>query len=114
MNYIRAAAYLEIPVGHKLDDVSRGGVAGRRTQQLVVAVEELHRAEVCIAHAHYDDWHGQTGGLYYRSTRLIHVCDHSVCDDEQHVVLLQMDRENWSDIKSTKSQSFIISFNMIL
>lgn len=90
-------AYLEISEWHELDDVPRGDVTTWRAQQFVVAVQELHGTEVCPAHAHYDDGHGQAGRLHDGAARLVHVCDHSIRDDEQHVVLLQMGRGNETD-----------------
>lgn len=87
-----AAAYLKISEGHKLDDVSGGDVPPGRGQQFVITVKELHLAEVRPSHTHDNDRHGQTRGLHDSSACLVHVCDHTVCDDEQHKVLLQMNR----------------------
>lgn len=90
-------AYLELSEGHELDDVPRGDVTAGRAEQFVVAVQELHGAEVCPAHAHYDDGHGQAGRLHNGAARLVYVRDHSVRDDQQHVVLLQTGRGNETD-----------------
>lgn len=103
---VRASAYLEISEGHELDDVSCGDISSGRTQQFVVAVEELHRAEVCPAHTHYDDGHGQIRGFYNSSACLVHVRDHAIGDDEQHVVLLRMEMRTTSAIKYTQSGLF--------
>lgn len=81
------AVSVEISEGHKLDDVSGGDVTVGRTQQLVVTVKKLHGAEVCAANTHDDDGHGQMRGIYDGSACVVHVCDHSICDDEQHIVL---------------------------
>lgn len=110
---VSAGAYLEISEGHKLDDVSWGDITSGWTQQFVITVKELHSTEVCLAHTHYDDRHGQTRGLYDSSACLVHVCDHSICDDEQHKVLLQMERENNVRYKVNKVVS-IWSCNIIL
>lgn len=82
-------AYLKISERHELDNVPGGHVPSGRGQQFVVAVQKLHGAEVSPAHPHDDDGHGQAGGLHDRGAREIHVGDHTVRDDEQHVVLLQ-------------------------
>lgn len=91
---VGAAAYFKISEGDKLDDVSCGDITSGWTQQFVITIKELHRTEVCPAHAHDNDRHGQMRGLDNGSACLVHVCDHSICDDEQHIVLLQMEREN--------------------
>lgn len=91
--YKWAATYLEISEGHKLDDISGGDITCGRTQQFVVTVKELHGVKVCPTHTHYDDRHGQPRGRHNRGTGLVHVCDDSVCDDEQHVVVLEMETE---------------------
>ena len=80
--------HLKHPERHKLDDVAEGDVAPWRAQDFVVAVQELHGAEVLLAHAHDDDGHGEAGGLDDGGDRLVHVRDHAVGDDEQHKVLL--------------------------
>lgn len=100
----QAAAYLEFSEGHKLDNISRGNFTGGRMQQPVIAVKELHCTEVGPTHAHYDDRHGKTRGCNDRGTCLIHVCDHAICDDEQHKVLLQTDR-------GKRYQNILISFS---
>ena len=80
---------LEVPEGDKLDDVPHGRLAGLRAQPPVVAVQELHGAEVGSAHADDYDGHGEAGGVDDGVARLVHVRDHAVGDDEQHKVLLQ-------------------------
>lgn len=84
-----ASAYLEISERHELDDVSGGNVTSGWSQQFVIAVQKLHCAEVSRAHPHDDDGHGQARGLHNSGACKIHVSDHAVGDDEQHVVLLQ-------------------------
>lgn len=83
---------MEMSERHKLDNVSGGCLPRGGQQQFVVAVQKLHGAEVRAAHAHYDDGHGQTGRRHDGGACLVHVCDHTVCEDEQHKVLLRMDR----------------------
>ena len=95
------AAYLEISEGHKLDDVPRSDIPSGRSQQFIVTVEELHGTEVRRTHTHNDDGHRQTGGFYNSGARLVHVCDHAICDDEQHKVLLRMQRRKKSQIYKT-------------
>lgn len=86
---VGASAYLKISERHELDDVSGGNVTSGWSQQFVVTVQELHCAEVCPAHPHDDDGHGQPRGLHNSDACEIHVGDHTICEDEQHVVLLQ-------------------------
>lgn len=81
----------KLPERHKLDNVSHGGFACQRAQTSIVSVQELHRCEVCVAYSNDDDGHGQSGGIDDGTACLIHVCYHSVGDDEEDKVLLQED-----------------------
>jgi len=85
---------LELPVRHKLDDVSNGRLSDLRAQASIVPVQELHGTEVGPPDANDDDGHGQAGGVDDGAARLIHVCDHSVSDDQQNKVLLRGDGSN--------------------
>ena len=78
----------KLPVWHKLDDVSHGGLAGLRAQTSIVSIEELHSSEVRPPYSYDDDGHGQTRGVDDGTAGVIHVRDHSVSDDQQNVVLL--------------------------
>lgn len=82
------AYMLELPEGHKLHDVPHGGLACSRVKSPVVSIQELHGSEICPAYSDNDDRHGQTGGVDDGTACLIHVCDYSVSDDEENVVLL--------------------------
>ena len=101
---------LELPEGHKLDDVPHGRLARGRAQQAVVPVQELHGAEVGPAHADDDDGHGEAGGVNDGAARLVHVRDHAVGDDEQHKVLLwsQEDRRLGKCLKSKSKISSLV------
>jgi len=84
-----ALAYvLELPEWNKLHDVPHGGLARSRAQNSIVAVQELHGAEVRPSYPDDDDGHGQLRGVDDGAARLVHVCDHSVGDDQQDKVLL--------------------------
>lgn len=107
-----AAAYLEISERHELDDVSGGNVASGRSQQFVVAVQKLHGAEVSRAHPHNDDGHGQARGLHNSGACKIHVSDHAIGDDEQHVVLLRARAKKTRFPKVSDSAAFISFFWM--
>lgn len=80
----------EVPEGHELDDVTHGLLARVGAQHPAVPVQELHGGEVSIAHSHDDDGHGQLGRLHHSVSRLIHVADYPVRDDEEDEVLLWM------------------------
>lgn len=95
---------LELPEWHKLDDVSHGGLARLRAQTSIVSIQELHGTEVCPPYSDNDDRHGQTRGVDDGAACIIHVCDHSVSDDQQNVVLLQEKSNNRSS-RSVKQQT---------
>lgn len=87
---------LEVPEGHELDDVASRGHPSGATQGTVVTVQQPHVREVGIAHAHDDDGHGQVGGPHDGGAGLGHVTHHSVCEHQQHRVLLRAGRgEGW-------------------
>lgn len=93
--YVWLATHAETSERHKLDYVPCSGFPTGRKQRFVIAVKELHFAEVCASDTHYDDGHGQARSLDDCRARQIHVCDHAVRNDEQHKVLLQVKkREN--------------------
>lgn len=81
----------KLPEWHKLDNVSHGGFACQRPQASIVSIQELHSCEVCVAYSNDDNGHRQPGGINDGTACLIHVCDHSVGDDEEDKVLLQED-----------------------
>ena len=85
---------MELPEWHKLDDVSHGRLSSLRTQASIVSIQELHGSEVRPPYPDYDDRHWQTRGVDDGVAGLVHVCDHSVSDDEQNVVLLQEENNN--------------------
>ena len=91
---------LKLPEWYKLDNVSHGGLASLRAQTSIVSIQELHSAKVSIPYSDNDDGHGQTGGIDDGIACVVHVCDHSVSDDEENIVLLRKDsRESRSAIK---------------
>lgn len=84
----------KLPERHKLDDVSHGRLPSHRAQSSIVPIQELHGGEVCIPHSYNDDGHRQTRGVDDGIARLIHVCDHSIGDDEENIILLWRERNN--------------------
>ena len=91
---------LEVSEGHELHDVSQGRFARGRAQVPVIAVQELHGAEVGPAHPHDDDGHGQARGVDDGGARLVQVRDNAVRDDQQDEVLLGTVGEE--HVKNTK------------
>lgn len=85
-------AYVKLPERHKLHNVSDGGFPSGCLQQFVVTIQELHGAEICCTDPHYNDGHWQTRGLHNGNASLVHVCDDTICEDEQHKVLLHKNR----------------------
>ena len=78
----------EVPEGHELDDVAKDGLSLGRPQNPIVAIQHLHVTEVCVAHSHDDDRHGEVGGMDDGLPRVGHVCDDPVSQDQQDEVLL--------------------------
>lgn len=79
----------EVLEGDKLHDVPEDRLPLGRTQDPVVAVQDLHVGEVSVAHAHDDDGHGQVGGVHDGLPRVGHVGDDAVRQDQQDEVFLQ-------------------------
>jgi len=79
---------LEVPEGHKLDNVPEDRLPLGRAQDPVVPVQDLHVREVCVAHAHDDDGQRLVGGAHDGLARVRHVGHHAVRQDEQDVVAL--------------------------
>lgn len=72
----------------KLDDVAEDRLALGRTQNPIVAVQDLHVCEVCVAHTNNDDRHGQVRGVHDGLSRVGHVSDDAVRQDQQDEVFL--------------------------
>lgn len=86
----KPAYMFEVPKWHKLDNVSKHGLALGRPQDAVIAVQHLHVTEISVAHADDDDGHGEVGGVDDGLSGVSHVCDDAVCQDQQDEVLLKV------------------------
>lgn len=78
----------EVPEGNKLDDVSENSFSSGWTQDPSASVQHLHVTEVSIPDTDDDDGHGETGGLDDGLSRVGHVSNDAVSQDEEDEVLL--------------------------
>lgn len=83
-----ATYILELPEGHKLDNVTHYGLALGGAQDAIIPIQDLHVGEVCIAHTHDDDGHGQVGGPDNGLPCVSHIGHDTICQDQQDEVLL--------------------------
>lgn len=82
------AYVFEVPEGHKLDDVSKDRLSLGRPQNPIITIQHLHVTEVSVPHSDDDDRHGEVGGVDNGLPGVSHVCDDTVCQDQQDEVLL--------------------------
>lgn len=87
----------EVFEGDELDNVAEDRLALWWTQDPIVPVQYLHVCEVSVAHADDDDWHGQVGSVHDGLSRVRHVGDDAVCQDQQDEVFL-VGRKLWVDV----------------
>lgn len=93
----------EVSEGDKLDDVSEDRLSFGRSQDPVVSIQHLHVAEISVPDPNNNDGHGQVGGLDNGLSRVGHVGDHTVRQDQQDEVLLM------KEYQEEKGQTFLIS-----
>lgn len=80
---------LEVIERHKLNNVSCHVLPeGLRVECLVVAIQNLHRAEICITHSNYDDCDWECRTSHNLIDCLVHVSDDAICDYQADVELL--------------------------
>lgn len=96
----------EVLEGDKLDDVAEDWLALGRTQDPVVAVEDLHVGEVGVAHADDDDGHGQVRGVHNGLPRVRHVGDDAVRQDQQDEVFLTGWKESYGLKEGSEDKEF--------
>ena len=53
-----------------------------------ISVQFIHVFEISRTNTHNDDRHGQTRGFDDRSFSILHVCQHTISQEKQHIVLL--------------------------
>ena len=80
---------LEVIEWHKLHDIcSHVLTVGLRVEGFLIAIKDLHRAEISIADAHDNDGDWESGASHDLIDGLLHVVDNTVGEDEQDVILL--------------------------
>mmetsp|Transcript_15399 Transcript_15399/g.33136 ORF Transcript_15399/g.33136 Transcript_15399/m.33136 type:complete len:200 (+) Transcript_15399:546-1145(+) len=80
---------------HKLHDVANGLLAAWRDESNRVRVKHIHGFECRCrrAYANDDDRHWILRGFHDGFFGLVHVCDHTVRENQEHVVELRLRRE---------------------
>lgn len=73
---------------YELDNVTGCNIALHVTKEPVVTIELLHAAEVSVAHTDNDDTRRTAGSCHDCSDRLLHVCNLTISDEHQNLVLL--------------------------
>ena len=99
----------ELPERDKLDNVSGDRLPHRRPQHAIVSIQQLHGLEVRWPHPNDDDWQRQPRRPNNSVPGLIEVCDLTVSEDEEDVVLLQIDRSE-SQCECVFSENFSCVF----
>lgn len=88
----------EVVEWHELNNVSQDRFSFRRAEYSIIPIQHLHVAEIRVAHADDDDRHGQVGGVDDGLSCVCHICDHSICQDQQYKIFLMAERNKWENI----------------